>query len=93
MNHAAIDALGQKAAEVMMRGAADYLAAQHLKPSSEQVEKITEEMRARSRAALAEALKHARQALKVPSMEQVAEATFLLTMKQAGIDAVKAVLS
>lgn len=87
-----IETLGVKAADIMMRGAVEFIRSRGLNPADVDLDAIVRELRSRSRAAVDEALADAKVALENPAMDKVAEMTFAATMKLAGIEAAKAVI-
>jgi hypothetical protein len=92
MNQATIDALGIAAAEQMMRGAAELIRSRGLSSKAVDLDAIVEEIRRRAPAAIDQALRDARDALEVPGMNAIAEATFAATFRLAGIAAARAVI-
>jgi hypothetical protein len=86
LNTNQIDTLGQKAAEAAMRGAATYIRTNKLENLD--LERITQLIRIRAKAALPEALRDAKDALDI-NQGQMAQATFMASMTLAGINAVK----
>lgn len=87
-----LETLGTKAAEVMMRGAVHFIRARGIATADVDIDALVRELRARSAAAVDEAMRDAKAALAVPGMERIAEATFATTMQLAGIQAAKAVI-
>ncbi len=87
-----LEQLGVKCAEIMMRGAAEFIRVRGLRAADVDCARICEEIRKRAPAAIAEALRDAGAALELPGMELIAEATFASTFRLAGIDAAKAVI-
>ena len=87
LNTNAVDTLGQKAAEAAMRGAAEYIRANNLR-SNANLERITELIKLKAKAALPQALEDAKEALEA-NMGRLAEQTFMASMVLAGVNAVK----
>lgn len=91
MNQANLQAFAVQAADLMMRGAAAYIRSNVPgKPTQEQVEKVIDQIRARSGAAVDEALEDAKFALDA-RMDDAALALFKATLTGYGIEAAKAV--
>jgi hypothetical protein len=88
-----LDLLGNQAAQMMMRGAVDFLRAKGITADRVDLDALVAELRARSARAVDEAMRDARDALAVPGMERIAEATFATTMRLHGIEAAKAVVA
>lgn len=82
---ATIDSLGRLAADAAMRAAVEYIHVHNLQADTAA---LLECIRSWCRIKLPEALKDAKEALEC-GMGQIAEATFLATMRQAGIEAAK----
>ncbi len=86
------DTFSEAAGEAVMRGAASFVRVQGFTPTDEQYEALTAQMRIAAREALPKALEDAREAL-AANMDSVAAATFESSMRLAGIEAAKAVLT
>lgn len=90
-NLSVIDLFGTRAATIAMRGAADFMAANGLKPDRDiNLEALTLALRLKLHEVTHGALADARDAFEA-GMPEVAEATFAASMRLAGIDAVKEV--
>lgn len=87
-----LETFARKAADLMMRGAADLLRSRSLTADDVDLDAILAEIRRRAPAALDAALVDAKAALELPGMAAVADVTFSSTMRLAGINAAKAVL-
>lgn len=85
------DRLGTVAANATMTGAAEYIRSKNLSSSQVDLDRLTDECRKAAKAALGQALADAKEALEC-GMGAAAEATFLASMKLAGIQAAKAVV-
>ena len=86
MTNATIDRLGNIAAETAMRAAAEYIRQNNLKVLD--YDAATECLRSWCKIKLPQAMADAKQAIDA-GMGRVAEATFLASMAQAGIEAAK----
>lgn len=87
MNDATINLFGDKAANVAMKAAAEYIRTNKL---TVDIDAVVESLKTHVKAALGPAMDDAREAYKA-GMMSVAEQTFMASMSLAGIEAVKAV--
>jgi hypothetical protein len=89
-----IETLATKAAELMMRGAVEFIHSRGIQTADVDLDALIIELRSRSAGALDIAIRDAKEALDAsPAMEQIAEVTFASTMRLAGIESAKAVIN
>ncbi len=85
-----LDAVGKFLADQAMQGAADYLKAHDLQPTDAVLGRIVGSIRARCKAALAEALQDGKEALDAgPGGAAFAPATMAATFRLVGIEAAR----
>lgn len=83
-----IDRLGTIGAEVAMKAAADYMRAKGIVWTDAVITAVTDALRVTCKAAVGPALDDAKAAFEA-GMPDAAQATFLASMRLAGIEAVK----
>ena len=86
-----VDSLGSQAANVAMKGAAEYLRTKGQKPNDAQIDAIVEALRRHTKNAVSSALADAKAAVEA-GMGGFANATFFASMKLAGIAAAKEIV-
>ena len=87
-----LDRFAQEAVKVMMNAAVDWCHVHGNRPTDEQIDRLDSALRERTDAAIAEGLRDAREAHEA-GMVQVVPATFLASMRTAGIEAARAVFA